>query len=69
MNSDDWKSQYKEWKPLKPFQIKLLDEGPQSLSQSWLVNSMWCEWKSMKMIRDTELPEIESQKLKDPWID
>ncbi len=70
MNDENWKEQYKSWKVLKPFQLKLLDEGAVSLSQSWLLNSMWCEWKDIKRLKETELPAIQS-KLdalnKDPW--
>ena len=70
MNDESWKEQYKEWKALKPFQIKLLDEGAQSLSQSWLINAMWCEWKDLKKLKETELPSIDlltKIETKDPW--
>ncbi len=70
MNMEEaWKDQYKKWKFLEPYQVKLLDDGPKSLSQSWLVNSMWCEWMDMKKIKDTELPPIEISPEEDPWFD
>ena len=49
-------------------QVKLLEEGANSQSQQWLINQMWCEWKDMKKIKDTELPTIENPN-KDPWED
>ena len=67
MLDESWKSQFKKWKDLKPYQIKLIDEGPNSQSQAWLLNSMWCEWKDMKKTRDTALPEMRSHIGSDPW--
>ena len=48
MDNTDWIAEYKEWKSLKPYEIKLLDEGPISQSQAWLLNNMWSEWYSFK---------------------
>ena len=59
MPDDDWKTEYKEWKDLKSFQIRLLEEGAQSQSQAWLINAMWCEWKEMKQLKETDLPRIQ----------
>ena len=67
MIDESWKNQFKKWKNLKPYQIKLIDEGPSSQSQAWLLNSMWCEWKGMKKIKDTELPEMNNFSGLDPW--
>ena len=66
MNDECWKEQYKGWKTLQPYQIKLLDDGAKSQSQAWLVNSMWCDWKDIKKIKDTELPTLKSFE-DDPW--
>ncbi|HGY5554441.1 MAG TPA: hypothetical protein ACN46L_02355 [Prochlorococcus sp.] len=70
MNDEDWKEQYKQWKEgLKPFQIKLLDEGSQSQSQQWLINAMWCDWKDLKESRQNEAPQNQHQETlcNDPW--
>ena len=64
---DAWMEQYKCWKTLEPYEIRLLEEGAKSLSQTWLLNSMWCEWKDMKKIKDTELPAVSSSDFIDPW--
>ncbi len=72
MQEEDWKTEYKKMKPLKPTQIKLLDEGAQTQSQAWLVNSMWSDWKELKGLKDTELPQLQSrfkESCKDPWVD
>ena len=66
MSEENWKIQYKKWKNLKPYQIKLIDDGPKSQSQAWLLNSMWCEWLDLKKINgsDFDLNEISRT---DPW--
>ena len=61
-----WKEQYKDWKSLRPYELKLLDDGAKSQSQAWLLNSMWCEWRDIKKIKDTELPSIKHLE-DDPW--
>ena len=72
MHEENWVEQYKGWKDLKPFQIKLLDEGPQSLSQTWLFNTMWSEWKALKHLKEKEKFENNqsiNKITKDPWYD
>ena len=70
MNDDNWKQEYKEMKVLQPFQIKLLDEGAKSLSQTWLLNEMWCDWKDIKLIeieKDSLMMISNTEWTKDPW--
>ena len=66
---EDWRDQYKQWKLLKDFQIKLLDEGPKTLSQTWLVNQMWCDWRDIKKIKEAKLPALKNSPNIDPWYD
>ena len=33
MPEEIWKIQHKKWKKLKPYQIRLIDDGPKSQSQ------------------------------------
>ena len=68
MSDETWKKRYKQWKDLKPYQIKLIDDGPKSQSQAWLLNSMWCEWMDLKRINVTEFPK-EDIPGNDPWDD
>tara|TARA_B100000214_G_scaffold375150_1_gene360332 strand:+ start:676 stop:885 length:210 start_codon:yes stop_codon:yes gene_type:complete len=67
MNEEEWKIQYKQWKKLKPYQIKLIDDGPKSQSQAWLLNSMWCEWMDLKKINMPEISTNKFNSLNDPW--
>ena len=59
MNDENWKEQFKEWKTnLKPFQIKLLEEGAQSQSQALTLNDMWCEWKNLAVKKILKNPHL-----------
>ena len=67
MIEETWKNQYKRWKNLKPYQIKLIDDGPNSQSQAWLLNSMWCEWMDLKDTNIGENSTSDSSSWVDPW--
>ena len=71
MESEEWKEQYKEWKPtLKAFQIKILDDGAHSLSQSWLLNAMWSDWNDLKRMKETDRASFiinDNYTVNDPW--
>ena len=67
MIDESWKGQYKQWKNLKPYQIKLIDDGPKSQSQAWLLNSMWCEWIDMKKMMSNDSIRIKPSHESDPW--
>jgi len=67
MGDETWKNQYKQWKKLKPYQVKLIDDGPKSQSQAWLLNSMWCEWMDLKKINVSEISKNDNSSCFDPW--
>ena len=67
MRDETWKEQYKQWKNLKPYQIKLIDDGPKSQSQAWLLNSMWCEWMDLKKTDSSEISKKDNVSYSDPW--
>ena len=68
MNEETWKTEYKQWKELKPYQIELIDNGPKSLSQAWLLNSMWCEWMDLKKINVSKISTNVVSSCNDPWL-
>ena len=61
------KIQDKKWKKLKSYQIRLIDDGPKSQSQAWLLNSMWCEWMDLKRIKLSEIATNDISSWTDPW--
>ena len=67
MPEETWKIQYKKWKKLKPYQIRLIDDGPKSQSQAWLFNSMWSEWRDLKKTNLTEISKKNISTSSDPW--
>ena len=68
MNDENWKKEFIQWKPdLKPFQIKLLEEGAQSQNQAFILNDMWCEWKAIAVKRKIQDISSDSLLIKDPW--
>ncbi len=70
MNDENWKEEFKKWKAgLKPFQIKLLEEGAQSQNQQWLLNDMWCEWKVLAVKRKLNKISGRTLLIDDPWED
>ncbi len=70
MNDENWKQELKEWKSnLKPFQIKLLNEGARSQSQALLLNDMWCEWKELASKRRIDAIDGIFSGIPDPWIE
>ena len=70
MNDENWKKEFMQWKPgLKPYQVKLLEEGAHSQNQAFILNDMWCEWKAIAVKRKIEKITRDSFILKDPWED
>ena len=56
----DWREEYKSMKALSSYQIQLLDKGPHSLAQSWLLGAMHSDWKRKKGISEPEPPDCQS---------
>ena len=69
MNDENWKEEFKQWKPeLKPYQIKLLNDGAQSQNQACILNEMWCEWKDIAIKRKIkQIAKTSEIVIKDPW--
>ena len=60
-NYDDsnWREEYKGYTSSK-YQLDLLENGPKSLSQSWMMGAMHNKWKKMKGYREPEPPNCQS---------
>ncbi len=61
-NYDDsnWRSEYLDLKVLSVSQCELLEKGPKSLSQSWILGAMYNDWKRIKGYTDPEPPNCQS---------
>lgn len=56
----DWKTDYLAMKMLSPFRVKLLKEGAKSLSQSWILQAMYNDYKRIKGIKEIPPPDCQS---------
>ena len=52
---------------LKLYQIRLIDYGPKSQSQAWLLNSMWFEWMDLKSRNISEISAKDISSWTNPW--
>ena len=46
-DDSNWREEYKSFTSNKRY-IELLENGPKSLSQSWLLGALYNEWKNIK---------------------
>ena len=60
-NYDDskWREEYKNYTSSK-YELDLLENGPHSLSQSWMMGALHNKWKKMKGYREPEPPDVSS---------
>ena len=46
-DDSNWREEYKQYTSNKRY-LELLENGPNSLSQSWLLGALYNEWKRIK---------------------
>ena len=63
-NYDDsnWREEMKGYTSNK-LQSEMLDNGPKSLAQSWLMGAMYNKWKKRNGYKDPEPPDCQSSYL------
>ena len=59
-SSENWREEYQGMKSLSKYQVDLLQNGPKSLAQSWMMGAMHNDWKKKKGIKDPEPPDCQS---------
>ena len=61
-NWDDsnWREEYKSYTSNKKY-LELLENGPKSLSQSWILGALYNQWKKMKGYDKLDPKENEGQ--------
>ena len=57
---ESWREEYAGMIPLGTYKRNLLQNGPKSLSQSWMMQAMHNDWKKKKGIKDPEPPDCQS---------
>ena len=58
-DDSNWREEMKSYTSNK-FQLELLENGPRSLSQSWLLGALHQKWKKIKGYKDPEPPNCQS---------
>ena len=53
MDDSNWREEYKSYTTNKRY-LELLENGPKSLSQAWLLGALHNEWKRMKGYKDPD---------------
>ena len=59
-DDSNWREEYKSYTSNKRY-LELLENGPKSLSQSWILGALYNEWKKMKGYNKLDPKEIEGQ--------
>ena len=62
-DDSNWREDFKGYTSNK-YQLDLLENGPRSLSQSWMMQAMYNKWKKIHGIVEPEPPDCSSN-LKD----
>ena len=59
-DDSNWREDYKQYTSNKRH-LELLENGPKSLSQSWILGALYNEWKKMKGYNKLDPKENEGQ--------
>ena len=59
-DDSNWREEYKSYTSNKRY-IELLENGPKSLSQSWLLGALYSEWKKIKGYDNFDSKQNEGQ--------
>lgn len=59
MNDKNWREEFKAFTTNKK-ELELLENGPKSLPQSWILGALHYRWKKIKGIKDPEPPNCQS---------
>ena len=56
----DWKQELLDSANFNGKQEKILKHGPKSLTDSWILGSLYTRWKNLKDIREKPVPDCSS---------
>ena len=58
-DDSNWREEYTSYTSSKR-ELKLLEDGPKSLSQSWVMGALYQRWMKMKGYKYPEPPDVSS---------
>ena len=59
MTNKEWREEMKAYTS-SMFELELLENGPKSLSQSWILGALYQKWKKIKGIKEQPVPDCSS---------
>ena len=59
IDDSNWREEYKAYTSNKRY-LELLENGPKSLSQSWILGALYQKWKKIKGYKEPEPPNLKS---------
>ena len=59
-DDSNWRQEYAGMKIVSKLQRDLLENGPKSLSQSWIMQAMHNDWMKIKGYKHPEPPDVSS---------
>ena len=58
-DDSNWREEYKGYTSSR-YELDLLENGPKSLAQSWMMGALHNKWKKMKGYKEPEPPDVSS---------
>ena len=58
-DDSNWREEYKGYTSSR-YELDLLENGPKSLSQSWMMGALYNKWKKIRGYKDPEPPDVSS---------
>ena len=58
-DDSNWREEYKGYTSSK-YELDILENGPRSLAQSWMLGALHNKWKKMKGIKEPDPPDCQS---------
>ena len=58
-DDSNWREEYRGYTSSR-YELDLLENGPKSLAQSWMMGALHNKWKKMKGYKDPEPPDCQS---------
>ena len=58
-DDSNWREEYRGYTTSR-YELDLLENGPKSLAQSWMMGALHNKWKKMKGYKDPEPPNCQS---------
>ena len=58
-DDSNWREEFKGYTSSR-YELDLLENGPKSLAQSWMMGALHNKWKKMKGYKDPEPPNCQS---------